>query len=529
MVKNRWLGILTLVFLGGMAAAQTKKSPPKTTPTSKPRVASTPAPVPTPAPTPAMISASAASAGANLCQPSISLSQKDVAEMVLRDGRRSKEINFKYQQSRLDLATGLSVFDWKFMAASGYRSDKSVGLTASPWNNKENFVTEISLAKSFMTGTTAAVKYKRDSFQGEANALYTPQAGLPAGTVDYLGFTMNQDIWANFFGSAYRGAWAAVQLNYEATSLMRTNELEDLVLESIRLFWTTYVSEQNFHDKVASRDRSKKLADAVRRKSGFGYANPGEFAQAQADFESRVIDVKVASNEYLQNLDKLNTLLGLPSSCEVKFVVSDVIPPVPHLPEKSVQELRSFRSGELKKKAAERDYDAAKSRDAPTVQLVGEVYSYGADREAGAAYSEVMAGGHPNYYAGVKIEYGFGSNLLGETRLNRRYRKELEEVAFSRLTQESQNSLVEAERKAQVSYTAVLSAIEQKKYREKALQEMSRSFTQGRTDISIYIDAMNKLSAAEIQYSQAIGNYQTALNEWAAARDELIPEAPEEK
>lgn len=468
-------------------------------------------------------------AAANVCQPSISLSQKDVAEMVLRDGRRTKEINFRYQQMRLDLATGFAVFDWKFLGSTGYRSDQSVGLTTTPWNKKENIVTELSLSKSFATGTTATVKYNRNAFQGEANSTYTTQAGLTSGTVDYLGLSLNQDLWANFFGSAYRGAWDAVQLTYQASSLLRTNELEDLVLESIRLFWTTYVSEQNFHDKMASRDRSKKLADAVRRKGGFGYANPGEFAQAQADLEGRVIDVKRASNQYLENLDQLTTLLGLPSTCEIKFVVSDVIPPVPRLAEKPVQDLRTYRSGELRLKAAEREYDAARSGDAPTVQLVGEVFTYGADREAGGAYSQAVSGAHPNYYAGVKVEYAFGANLLGEKRLNRRYRKELEEVSFSRLTQESQNTLLQSERKVQVAYAAVLSAIEQRKYREQAMRELARSFTQGRTDISIYIDAMNKLSAAEIQHSQAIGDYQTALNEWAAARDELIPEAPEEK
>ncbi|MGZ3747093.1 MAG: TolC family protein, partial [Pseudobdellovibrionaceae bacterium] len=94
---------------------------------------------------------------------------------------------------------------------------------------------------------------------------------------------------------------------------------------------------------------------------------------------------------------------------------------------------------------------------------------------------------------------------------------------------ESEDIQAQAQRKVQTTYAAVLSTSEQKKYREKALKELSRSFSQGRTDISIYIDAMNKFSLAEVQYSQAIGNYQTALNEWAAARDELIPDAVQEE
>ena len=38
---------------------------------------------------------------------------------------------------------------------------------------------------------------------------------------------------------------------------------------------------------------------------------------------------------------------------------------------------------------------------------------------------------------------------------------------------------------------------------------------------------MNNFFDSEIQYSQAVGNYATALNEWAAVRDELIPDDSE--
>jgi outer membrane protein TolC len=467
---------------------------------------------------------------APVCAPGgVTLSQKDVAERILRDGRRTREINLQYQQTRLTLATSLQPYDWHLLAETGYKTDQSVGLTQSAFDKKENKTTSFSLGKLLPTGTNVTIGYNRNSFQGETNALYTPAAGLTLGTADYAYLLVNQDIWANFFGKANRAAIDAAELNYKAVTLLRTKDLENLVMSTIRLYWTTYVSERNFNEKIVSRDRSRKLVDAVRRKSGFGYANPGEFAQAQADYEARAQDVKTASNVYLANLDQLNTALGLPSNCEVKFQVSDVIPPVPKLPEKPVESLRTLRSEQLRSQALVRSYEAAKSLDAPTLQLVGQAYTYGADRDANGAFSDLSSGAHPAYYAGVKFEYYFGSNIYGERRLAGRFAKEAEDVLLSRVTQESQNVQVEAERNVQVAYAGVLSAIEQKKYREKALSEMNRSFNQGRTEISIYIDAMNKLSDAEIKYSQSIGDYQTALNEWASVRDELIPEAQEEK
>jgi len=461
------------------------------------------------------------------CKPSISLSQKDVAELVLKQGRRTQEVNLQYQQLRLSVAQSLVPYEWTFLATSGLLFDKSVGLTATAYDKTETLATDVKLSKSFITGTSTSLEYKRTSFKGDTNALATANT-RSVGTQDLLGLNITQDIWANFFGTADRGDTDAAELNYKASTILRTNDLENLVLDTIRTFWDAYVSEQNFKETITSRDRSKKLTDAVKKKSGFGYANPGELAQAQADYEGRVQDVKTASTIYLRNLDTLNTLLSLPTNCEIKFVVSDSVPPVPQLPDMDQENLRVIRSGKLKVEAADRAYTAAKSKDAPTLQLVGKLYTYGVQNDGNGAYSDMTSGSHPQYFAGVQFEYPFGADLLGETRLNKKYAKDLEEVRLSRARQETLDLQAQAQRKVQATYAAVLSNAEQKKYRDKALQELTRSFSQGRTDISIFIDAMNKLSIAEIQYSQAIGNYQTALNEWAASRDELIPDAQEE-
>jgi len=461
------------------------------------------------------------------CKPALSLSQKDVAELILKQGRRTQEINLQYQQLRLAVAQARAAYQWDFSATTGYLFDKSVSLQPSAFRKNENLVSKLSLDKNFFTGTHLTLEYQRTSFKGDPGAA-TANPVRSVATQDLLGLNLTQNIWANFFGIADRGELDAADLNYQSTALLRTNDLENTVLDSIRAFWTAYVSEQNFKESMASRDRSKKLMDAVRKKSSFGYANPGELAQAQADYEKRVQDVKNASTLYLQNLDTLNTLLTLPQNCEIKFIVSDVVPPVPQLPEKPVQDLRAIRSEKLKVTAAERALDAAQSRDAPTLQLVGKIYSYGVKEDGNGAYSEMVSGAHPQYYAGIQFRYLFGEDLLSETRLNRKYARDFESVRLSRLTQESVDAQLQAQRKVQTAYASVLSTAEQKKFREKALQELNRSFNQGRTDISIYIEAMNKFSDAEILHSQAVGNYQTALNEWAAVRDELIPDAQEE-
>lgn len=461
------------------------------------------------------------------CKSPLALSQKDVAELILKQGRRTQEINLQYQQLRLAVAQARADYQWNFTATTGYLFDKSVSLQPSQFTKRENLTSTISLSKSFVTGTTLGLEYQRTSFKGDLSASVTLPSRSVA-TQDLLGLKIEQNLWNNFFGIADRGHIDAADLTYKSSALLRTNELEDNVLTAIRAFWAAYVSEQNFKEARDSRDRSKKLVDAVRRKSGFGYANPGELSQAQADYEVRVQAVRTNSMVYLQSLDVLNTLLTLPPGCEVKFVISEIIPPVPQLPEKSIEDLRVIRSSKLKIQAAERAYAAAQSEDAPFLNLEGKIYSYGMEEDGNGAYSDMVSGGHPEYYVGLKFQYFFGDDLTSENRVNKRYAKELETIRLSRITQESVDLQAQAQRVVQTAYAAVLSLAEQKKYREKAMQELGRSFHQGRTDISDYIESMNKFSEVEIQYSQAIGIYQTALNEWAAIRDELIPDAQEE-
>ncbi len=59
-------------------------------------------------------------------------------------------------------------------------------------------------------------------------------------------------------------------------------------------------------------------------------------------------------------------------------------------------------------------------------------------------------------------------------------------------------------------------------FREKALNQLQKSFNLGRVDINLLIDAMNKFFSAKVQHTRAVGDYFITLNEWAALNDELV-------
>jgi outer membrane protein TolC len=345
---------------------------------------------------------------------------------------------------------------------------------------------------------------------------------------DLFSLRLEQDLWGNFFGRATRANINAAKYNYEALAGSRTNQLENVVLNSIRQFWNAYVSQESFRQALGSRERYEKLVAAVRRKSSLGYANPGELSQVQAEFESRSQAVKIASVNYLRNLDILLTSLNLPPGTEINFVIPKEIPPVPKLAEKSIDDLRSVKAAELLLKAAKENAAYYKSSSSPRLKLIGQINSSGVEEAADASFSELTAGTHPSYYVGLRFSHGFGSGYNSESVRASRAKEALVEAQLSRIRAEEQDFFAGIERSVGATYAIAQSKITETKMREKAVQELNKTYNQGRTNINDLIKSLNDLFEAQVKSVEALGNYNIALNEWAAARDELIPDQKQE-
>lgn len=463
----------------------------------------------------------------------IRLSQAQVADLIMTQGSKTKEVNLEYLQNRLTAAEALAKFDWKLSITSGYLFDKSHSFNPNmPTTSKyEKYPTDVVLSKPIATtGTILGIEAHRLTQRADvAPPLNNAQATLPQQTQDSFGLTIEQPLLGNFFGQADRATANAAETAYQASEILRANALEDVVLETLRLFWDTYVAQDNFKESVASRERTLKLLDSVKKKTSLGYSAPGDLAQTQASYEIREQAVKSASVNYLEKMDNLLTSLGLEPGSEIEFAVSETIPPVPILNPIKTDDLRAIRSQRLRVTAAEESLKAAESSKYPTLNFVGKAYTTGTDETSTGSYNEATSVRYPQYYAGLKLEYNFGADIQAERALNKKAIKELEETRLQRQLLEAADGLGQADRKVQATYAIALSAIKQRDYLEKAVQELNRTYGQGRTDIKNLIDVMNNYFAAEVQLSRSIGDYQIALSELAASRDELISELKETK
>lgn len=456
----------------------------------------------------------------------IKLSQKKVAELILSQGSKTKEVNYTYLQKRLDRANAEAIYNWTIDISGGYEMDKSQSFSPSMLigSRYERIKGSSTLKKTFMTGTIFQIDYNRLSQQNYIDYSANPSATqVPAQqTQDALALTLEQPLLYNFAGGADRSAVNAAEVTYDANELLRKNELESVTLDAIRAFWDAYVAQENFKEGLASRDRYQKLVDSVKRKTSVGYNSPAELVLAQAEFETREQLVKSSSVDYLAKLDNLLTLLNLEQGIDVEFEVGEAIPPLPQMSPVNIDDLRLVKSQKLKMIAADELYNSSQSKSYPLLNLVGQATTTGSDLSSAGSISNTLSGNNPKYYVGLKFLYTFGSDLQTEDLINKKASKDLEESKFNRGRVETQNLLLQAERKSQSTFAIALSQVRQRDFRQKAVQELGRTYNQGRTDIKTYIDAINNYFTSEVSLTRAIGDYQIALNEWAAARDELI-------
>lgn len=518
MTRTALIFSLLLVLAAATTFAQTPAASPTPAPTPAPKRAAKARPTPTPAvaPTPAAAA-----------RPILNLTPTEVAKLILNDSYRAKEVNYNADLIRLPYAQVLAKYDFNLNFETGYQKSKFESAGVSGTQNSDmdqSQITTMTLSKPFSTGTTALVEFTRNQTRYDLLAT-APVTFVDRYTQNIAGLTLTQNLWRNFFGMADRAEISSAEMYYQASRVTRANDLQALVLEALEAYWNAYVAQETFQEALNSRDRYEKLVSSIRRKSNYGYSSPGELPQIQAEFEVRQQTVKTTSADYLAALDKLITLLRIQPGTEIRFQAIDEIPVPPALSAVELNNLRSVKSARLRKEAAEKAYDGSKSRNRADVSLVGKVYTSGLDQTDSEADNEFLAGTRPRYYVGVKYQYNFGSGVQDEDVLNKKLTKELEATRFERARLEIGDSLMNLERQIQATYNVAVSVKNQRVLREKAINELNRTYMQGRTDISILIDAMTKYFDSEIKLIRTIGDYQIALNRFAAARDELIPDA----
>lgn len=456
----------------------------------------------------------------------IPLSQEEVARRVLKDSDHTEEARLAADLARVGLARAESRLDWSLSAESGYEISKPLRINSVSNLKDQNWRTQVTLKKPWSTGTLLGFEWSRDSQESEFNPASSSFGQYPPrSTLDELGITIEQRLLKNAFGLSDRSLIEAERKAVEAARMNRGLSLQDLVLSGIRKFWAAYVARENLREAQRAQEAYEKLVSTVRRRTSLGTTGPGELSQAQAELEGRKQKLKTAVLNELAARDELLTFLNLKPHQEIDFKVDKAVVPPPAKMEKiSLENLRPLRVQALTKEAADLRLKSAAKDNNPELNLVGKLYGVGLEENSSSALGGALSGSHPRYFLGVQLTHTFGSGVNDEEERNRAIQSRIEELKLERLRRDHEIRLDMQEKRVESAHLIAKSAEVQKKFRERALREIQRHYNQGRIDIRNLIQAMNDAMDAEVAYSRSVGEYQMALAEWKALRDELIPE-----
>jgi hypothetical protein len=237
------------------------------------------------------------------------LSQKTMADLIIQKSYQAAETDLKYEQNKLAPFQIYSLYDWQWNLESGYEIDKTESLSLIGDYRFERYKTLASLSKNLITGTTLGFEVARTSQKKEGDSFSTTSLNASSQyTLDSWGLGIEQSLWNNAFGVADKLKVRAAENLYKSQMITRSDELQNIVLDGLRLFWNAYVAQENLKESLNSRERYLKLVSSIQKKNSLGYTAPGELNQVLAESESREQNVKNSSQDYLSKMESLTHL-----------------------------------------------------------------------------------------------------------------------------------------------------------------------------------------------------------------------------
>lgn len=451
------------------------------------------------------------------------LSPQIVVERILNEGRQAKTIELDARSAYTDYYGVTSIYDLGVAARVSKENSRITTITGGGNLQDRNTVWSLTASKRVPTGTLIELGYNRT----QQNSVFrTPSLYRgPYAVYDVGELTITQDLLGNFFGIAERKAIRSAKEKLASAQLLKKEQQELLVLDSLRLFWDAYVHRESLREALAQRDKYEALVKEVQTKSRLAFSSPGDLPKAKAEFGAQVRNVKESFFTFSQSLDKLLTAMRMDETQReaVKFDLDEELPPLPTMVMPGVDSLRlisvyksAYDAAIYKKQATDL------SANWPELKLIGSAGYTGLDATSGKAFSAMRSGNSPRYLVALELSYKFFSDA---------YRASLNDadVGYERAANDLDKAREDlgqqvgtAMENVRFTYAAAVSAAEEMKNWDEAVKAQERLYRQGRLDFSQLIQDYNSYYRARSVRIRALGDYHIALNAYAATVDELV-------
>lgn len=411
-----------------------------------------------------------------------------------------------------------ATYDWFLVFDIGQDRDRQVSLTNRNFDLEKSDLISAGLKKSFFTGTDIMLDLKSESLESTTTFLAAPRDGK---FHSYL-FTLEQNLWKNAFGLGSRAQLKSGQLQSKISQMQAAEAIEATLLKGADVYWKAAIANRRLVESEAALKRYEGLVRSIERKSRVRYAAPGELSQVRAEYFGRQRMAKINQVEFDQAL--LNLKVFLPSIQVNRWALPQSIPQYSSLMKSqklSPESTRAYLLAEIKKQMKQLNYEATRSFNKPQLAFVGQVGATGVDASLAASQDQMIEGGRPYWYMGLRLSHSFGSDVYSRRVQQARAEARAEEIKVTAELSQITETFSLLERNVQILENNLRVQQLLLESRRQTVQELTKTFNQGRTDISILIDAINRAEEAEVEQVRVRAELELVYLQWQALTDQL--------
>jgi outer membrane protein TolC len=445
-----------------------------------------------------------------------------------------KDISTGFQKSEAAIYAADIAYD-TFLNAKFTKEDskaESMAGLSNPQDKTEVF--SIGVGKKFRTGSYLGVDYGRifrDSILDPKMAAFLSLT--PTQYQNSTVITFKQDLLNNAFGFQDQIKKEVAILTKERAQFERDEALEDMILNGVKLYWDTYLAQENLKQNISARDKFQLLYKNIQTKHSMGFDDRSELLKTQAELQNQERNIKSAKL-YLSILtEKLYSLAQLPMPAEVE--VSEgvlVVPPSESteankasgklIRDSDLSAFRKIQSAEMGISISNSELEIAKNSGKPSLNFIAQGGFYGLDKDHGPSFEEMNSATKPKYLVGLEFSMRFDNSQEKAETLTKRLQYEDALNQKEKLKIQIQESMVQTNRNVQMKYLVYNNAVETSKVWDKVIQNQERSHRLGRLTTSELLMDYGSFFRNRASQSQALADYKLALFDYQAVRDQLI-------
>ncbi len=458
---------------------------------------------------------------------SLSLSQNSVVKAVLQNSLEYQKIKTEQKASEQNLIESEAFLDWHLFAQARFNSEEQNTLNFFENPFQKSWTIFSGVEKKFLTGTYIKIQYSHFQFEKDFNPEFKKISTSPDTTFrQKLGLEVEQDILRNIFGYADRMRLNIANAQAISQNLKLLEKTEDLILQAIQQFWTTYISYLSLELKIAKKKDYNELARITKEKSQYGYVRPGELGQILAEQEKTKQELILQKTDYAEQLKKLLNLLNIQEeNIPVHFVLQNKLPSLPVLSSSLKQTPRKVLLMQKNLFIQKQKLEIQKSNTWPTLKLFGSYEIGGYDTNFSSAFEGLTERKNQNHSFGIKFSYPLPSSRVRSQRIDINEQAVFASELQTKITEKEFNRLINRTQKNLLALHSALSSSEKiHKLRARSYKEIRKAFLQGRLSVFELISAKELSLVSKMEKTRINAQYHQALAYAQAVRDQLITE-----